>query len=137
MNKKLKLIAIIGGVLILIVFGGLIVTYGQHYNDYPDTKNLSESMQTANQGTVVLVFHKTGCPDCRQIQKTVAETIRHNPQQSYIVMDYANAKAHPYFQQYNVTQTPTVMILKDGVVTAAYSGLNEATVVKMLRGEGK
>ena len=69
----------------------------------------------------LLIFHKTGCPDCQQVVRQVNQTIKQGQADHYVIVDTKDSKL---YQKYNVIEVPTVIHLRGGQEVARYSGEN-------------
>lgn len=139
----------------LMVLGvGFVILNSTAKNGYPNTPDselASKMARTKERGISVLIFHKTGCIDCKRAQKQVVKSLKtgksNYPKVNYVVLDYKDKQTHKYFKEFNITETPTFVEVKHREVTRLYSGTNAekiSSVIELdwsdwrkLYGEGK
>jgi thiol-disulfide isomerase/thioredoxin len=137
-NEAYLTIALLGALL----FAGSIAFGGQYFlpqDSYPDTptSQLSDKMaKTEKRGISVLIFHKTGCSDCKHVQKQVVTSLQKSqsnfPKVNFVVMDYKNKAAKKYFKQFKITNVPTVIEIKHREETRRYSGINKDKIKSVI-----
>lgn len=148
MNKK-ALVVVIG--LIIVIAGALAYVFVQSSNktetvkdtkqstsDQQDTPSQTPSLQETGmyipysaealaeaQGTILLFFHASWCPQCREIERTINEGgVPHNV--TVLKVDYDSNQA--LRQKYGVTlQTTFVKVDKEGNKLASYVAYEEPT----------
>ena len=125
-------------IIILTVIGGDYY-YQKEINGYPDTKQFSskiDALSNSSQQKTVLIFHKPDCPDCRNARSTIKRAIKHNSESiNYIVINTKKEKARKYLAKYDVTQVPTVIVLKGDKVVDSSSSTNNATIANVAAGD--
>lgn len=125
-------------IAILTAIGGTYY-YNTEVNGYPDTKNFGEKidqLDSQSKKETVLVFHKPGCPDCKQARSTIKKTIKaHQKSIDYIVINVKQSDAQTYLAKYGVTQVPTVIALQGNQVIDSTSSTNNKTIAKVAAGD--
>ena len=131
-------------VLSLAVIAIVTAIGGTHYyntevNGYPDTQNFADKidqLDASSKQKTVLIFHKPGCPDCKQARSTIKKTIKiHQRSIDYVVVNVKKSDSQAYLAKYGVTQVPTVIALKDNQVIDSTSSTNKKTIAKVTAGE--
>lgn len=134
MSKWVKLLIVIVGIFL----GGLSAIFYSKSISYPDSDNPKSLIESAvkNKENVVIVFHKTGCSDCKAIKDTVKKTIKVNSNHvRYIVVDLKKSENRYLIKQFNLTSTPTIMQLHNGKEYRRYEGTDNDLVKDILKGE--
>ena len=115
-------VSIIAVVLILALAGWLHIT---HYHRTTTDKQQALMSDTE---PVVVMFYSTKCSDCKKVARTVnknasegqlADTLKaatgdNSKQHKVMFLEYQNKHDRQLFYKYNVTATPTFMVLKQG-----------------------
>lgn len=140
-NKKRQHIKLSTGVIaaVIVVLIGGIYYQSQILNGYPDTKNfgqkISQLTDTSQQKTV-LIFHRPGCPDCRNVRELVKQTIKANQTRiNYIVINVNDDQGKTYVNKYGVTEVPTIIYLKGNQVIDSTSSTHAKDVKRVMTGE--
>ena len=80
--------------------------------------------------TTLLHFTADWCQPCKKIKPLIDEVVSENPNIDYVRIDieedFDTAKAH------NVMSIPTLIVLKDDVVTARHTGMADITKIRNL-----
>ena len=103
-----------------IAAGGYWTWQNYTYHDTKQPQQILQQQQTT-QDDVVLIFHKTGCPDCQQVVRQVNQTIKQGQADHYVIFDTKDSKL---YQKYNVIEVPTAIHLRGGQEVVRYSGPN-------------
>lgn len=116
----------------LAIAVGSYILWDQH--TYHNTSNpKSELAQAAKtKADTNLIFHKTGCADCKAVVKDVNRGIRENTNSNYVVVD---TKGSDLYKRYNVVSVPTIIKLHNGHEVSRYSGTNKAEIANILADE--
>lgn len=113
--------------------------YNTEVNGYPDTKNFPDKidqLDNKSKQKTVLIFHKPGCPDCKQARSTIKKTIKtHQKSIDYVVINVKKSDAQIYLTKYGVTKGPTVIVLQGNQVIDSTSSTNKKTIAKVTAGE--
>ena len=111
-------------VILLISLGVAIVGYWTRQNyTYHDTKQPQQVLKTKEKTNddVVLIFHKTGCPDCKQVVRQINQAIKQGQADEYVVVD---TKDSDLYKKYNIIEVPTAIHLRDGKEIDRQAGIN-------------
>jgi thioredoxin-related protein len=141
MSKKVKIISAIS--LCILAIWGVLQMHQQRDNfasKYPNTRSekLPQLVSKAvNQsGQSILVFHKTGCSDCRHAQKQVLKSLKilhsKHSKVNVIVMDYKEPATHHFFSKFKVTNTPTFIEIKNQEEVRRYSGTDNVQIKRLI-----
>lgn len=111
-------------VILLVSLGVAIGGYWTWQNyTYHDTRKPQQVLET-NEKTnddVVLIFHKTGCPDCKQVVRQINQAIKQGQADEYVVVD---TKDSDLYKKYNIIEVPTAIHLRDGKEIDRQAGIN-------------
>lgn len=107
-------------VSIVIAVGGYWTWRNYTYHDTKQPQQILQQQQKT-QDDVVLIFHKTGCPDCQQVVRQVNQAVQAGQADHYVMVD---TKDSNLYQKYNVIEVPTAIHLKAGQEVARYAGAN-------------
>lgn len=135
MKLNFKIILPIFGILIGVGVGIMFM----HSVGYPDTSNPKSELSNIekNKKDAVIVFHKTGCSDCKTIQSLVKQTIKENKTRvQYIVIDLKDEDNRSLIKKYNLVSTPTIIQYKHGQEYRRYAGTDRGLVQNILEGVG-
>lgn len=138
---------IINGVIAFIIIACVI--YGWIWaTHYHRTSTSQQQTLMASNEPVVVVFYSKTCPDCKRIALTVNRSaisgritgeIRNltgdsSKKHQVMFLEYQNKHDRELFTKYNVSKTPTFMVLKqgqsqvikntNGILSYQYSGNN-------------
>ena len=115
--------------LTLIMASGAYMLFEQY--TYHDTSNPQAALKRAAQthSVTTLIFHKTGCPDCKSVVTAINRGIKDNPNSNYVVVDTKHSKL---YQHYNVETVPTIIRLVDGHEVSRYSGTSKREIANIL-----
>ncbi|MGY4735452.1 thioredoxin family protein [Weissella cibaria] len=118
--------------LALIVAVGSYLLWDRH--TYHDTANPKATLTKASKtkAATTLIFHKTGCADCRAVVTDVNRGIRNNANTDFVVVD---TKDSDLYKRYNVVSVPTIIKLHNGHEVSRYSGTNKAEIANILADE--
>lgn len=125
-------------VVLLVSLGIAIGGYWTWQNyTYHDTKQpqqlLTAKAKTADD--VVLIFHKTSCPNCKQVVRKVNQAMQQGKADEYVVVDTKGSKL---YEQYNIIEVPTAIHLRHGQEVARYAGANNpAKLQQVIQAETK
>ncbi|XZO07872.1 thioredoxin family protein [Weissella paramesenteroides] len=111
-------------VILLISLGVAIVGYWTRQNyTYHDTKQPQQVLKTKEKTNddVVLIFHKTGCPDCKQVVRQINQAIKQGQADEYVIVD---TKDSNLYEKYNIIEVPTAIHLRDGKEIDRQAGIN-------------
>lgn len=111
-------------VILLVSLGVAIGGYWTWQNyTYHDTRQPQKILETKakTNDDVVLIFHKTGCPDCKQVVRQINQAIKQGQADKYVVVD---TKDSDLYKKYNIIEVPTAIHLRDGKEVARHSGIN-------------
>lgn len=124
---------------LLLIIVGLVAAVGGYLawqtHVYHDTYNPQQALKTATKTDqqTVLIFHKTGCPDCKSVVTTVNKGIKDNQSDTkFVVVD---TKDSDLYQKYNVTEVPTVIALQHGQEERRVVGTDKQQLSRILAGE--
>lgn len=124
---------------LLLIIAGLVLAVGGYQawqtHVYHDTSNPQQVLKTAakTDQQTVLIFHKTGCPDCKSVVTTVNKGIKDNQSDTkFVVVD---TKDSDLYQKYNVTEVPTVIALQHGQEERRVVGTDKQQLSRILAGE--
>ena len=111
-------------VILLVSLGVAIGGYWtwQHYT-YHDTKQPQQVLKTKEKTNddVVLIFHKTGCPDCKQVVRQINQAIKQGQADEYVIVD---TKDSNLYEKCNIIEVPTAVHLRDGKEIDRQAGIN-------------
>jgi len=123
---------------LLILVASLLVAVGSYIGwqrlTYHDTKNPVQALKQAktDQQDTLLVFHKTGCPDCKAAVVDINRGInRYKDTYNHVVVDTNKSNL---YEQYGVTEVPTVIHLHQGIEVDRYSGTDQSQITQILSG---
>ena len=111
-------------VILLISLGVAIVGYWTWQNyTYHDTRQPQQVLEKKKKTNddVVLIFHKTGCPDCKQVVRQINQAIKQGQADEYVVVD---TKDSDLYKKYNIIEVPTAIHLRDGKEIDRQAGIN-------------
>lgn len=138
-------------VLILVLWGWIHVTHLHR-----TSTSQQQAMMASNEPVVVMFYSKT-CPDCHKVAFTANKSSKQgeldamlknvagdsSKQHKVMFVEYQNKDDQKLFDKYNVTQTPTFMILRNGqpqviknengVPSYQYAGNNKTQVKAIYR----
>lgn len=80
--------------------------------------------------TELLHFTADWCQPCKRIKPLIDEFISQNPDIIYSRVDIE--EEFDTTQHYNVMSIPTLIVIKDGVVTNRHTGMADAEKIKSL-----
>lgn len=126
------LLTFVGALIIFIIGLGLVkVARGA---SYPDSKKpLQQIAKYSHDGeSFVIIFHKAGCSDCKQVQPFVLNKLKSGKLQRFVVIDLAKSENRHFIQDYNLIQTPTFLRIKGSLVLKEYHGTNEKEIAEVL-----
>lgn len=124
----------------LILFATLAVAIGGYLawdsHAYHDTIKASASLQQAAKdgGDTVLIFHKTGCADCRKVVTAVNAGIDNNLTTRFVVDDTKNSDL---YKDYQLTEVPTFIRFRNGKEIERYSGTDKQDISDFLSSQTK
>lgn len=129
MNLKQFIRDLIVLVAALTLAIGGYVAWDRH--TYHDTNEAQVSLKKAADSgkDTVLIFHKTGCADCRKVVTNVNKGIRDNQDTIFVVDDTKNSNL---YKDYQVVEVPTFIRLHNGQETARYSGTDTKKIAYFL-----
>lgn len=111
-------------VILLVSLGMAIGGYWTWQNyTYHDTRQPQQVLKTKEKAKddVVLIFHKTGCPDCKQVVRQINQAIKQGQADEYVVVD---TKDSDLYKKYNIIEVPTAIHLRDGKEIDRQAGIN-------------
>ena len=111
-------------VILLVSLGVAIGGYWTWQNyTYHDTRKPQQVLETKEKTNddVVLIFHKTGCPDCKQVVRQINQAIKQGQADEYVVVD---TKDSDLYKKYNIIDVPTAIHLRDGKEIDRQAGIN-------------
>ncbi|MGR8822868.1 thioredoxin domain-containing protein [Leuconostoc citreum] len=139
-NKKTHIKTLIGIIvvsLIMLISGLLYQKYS--LNGYPDTKNFGQKinqLDATNKQKTVLIFHRPGCSDCKNVRELVKQTIKTNHKRiNYIVINVNNNQAKTFMTKYGVTEVPTIIYLEGNQVIDSTTSTQAKDVKRVMTGE--
>ncbi|APS41797.1 hypothetical protein FOL01_0938 [Weissella jogaejeotgali] len=111
-------------VILLVSLGVAIGGYWTWQNyTYHDTRRPQQVLETKEKTNddVVLIFHKTGCSDCKQVIRQINQAIKQGQADEYVVVD---TKDSELYKKYNIIEVPTAIHLRDGKEIVRQAGIN-------------
>ncbi|WP_259704518.1 thioredoxin family protein [Weissella confusa] len=120
---------------ILILLAALAVAIGGYMSwdnhTYHDTSQAKVSLQQAAKAgdDTILIFHKTGCSDCRKVVADVNRGISQNTTSKIVVDDTKNSDL---YKDYQVSEVPTFIRLHNGQEINRYSGTDTQEIASFL-----
>ena len=120
---------------ILILLATLAVAIGGYMawdnHTYHDTSQAKVSLQQAAKAgdDTILIFHKTGCSDCRKVVTDVNRGIDKNAKSKIVVVDTKNSDL---YKDYQVSEVPTFIRLHNGQEINRYSGTDTQQIATFL-----
>ena len=109
----------------------LFMLQGNTYHDTANPKDvIKQTQQEISQPYTIIVFHKTGCSDCKQVVRTVNRAM--NQKISGIKYVVTDTKESDLYKDYNVTEVPTFVVLRKGQEIERYSGTNTTKITDIL-----
>lgn len=111
-----------------LAIGGYVAWDRHTYHDTNEAQVSLKKAAKSGQDTV-LIFHKTGCADCRKVVTNVNKGIRENQDTLFVVDDTKNSDL---YKNYKVVEVPTFIRLHNGKETARYSGTDTKKIEQFL-----
>lgn len=144
MDKK-KISVIVEVVVFILILGGITFFYyfSGNNNDKEDAKSVGiievddenfEAEVLNSDKPVVLEFSSNMCPPCLTMIPTLISIAKNNPDVKVVTLNTSEDNAKKTAEKYEVEATPTIMILKDGVVVKTFIGAtSEDTIMAELK----
>ncbi|QBO37367.1 thioredoxin [Periweissella cryptocerci] len=141
LSLRVKVIVVIVGLgvifLTLLLFNGYMknsiksdLGSGLDLKQTVRLNSVMNSRNLARHRKVILVFFKSGCPDCQSVTKQVNELVQENPDILTVKLDAKSAKSKRYFDLYKVKHVPTFQRMDDGFVSK-YQGVDVKKITEM------
>ena len=133
MKKQRNMFLTFVGSLIIFVIGVGLVRVARGAS-YPDTKQpMQQIAKYSHDGeSFVIIFHKSGCSDCEQVQPFVLNKLKSGKLQRFVVIDLAKSENRHFIQDYSLIQTPTFLRIKGSLVQKDYHGTNKNEIAEVL-----
>ncbi len=145
MKKKIGLI--IG---ILVFIGGLITISVVYYSNGKDNKEIDEEVEDLgivkvnddnyqeevldSDKVVVMDFYENMCPPCNLMIPTIINISKSSDLVKVVMVNISDANTASLAKKYEVSATPTIIILKDGEVKNNFVGAtSEEVLMKALK----
>lgn len=145
MNKK-KISIIVEVVIFLGILG--IITFAYYYNSNIK-KNEEEAEKVGiikvtdenfdnevlnSDKTVILEFSSNMCPPCLTMVPTLISIAKNNPDLKVVTMNTSDDDTKNTKEKYEIDATPTILIIKDGVVIKTFLGVTkEETIINEIK----
>lgn len=135
--RRFRIISISLTIGLIVVFLSLLLTkaLGNPFHDVSTTQTIKTMDNIKEKDKIIVIFHQTGCVDCKQIQNQVDDSIKKikdNSKTEFVSLDYRDPKLKKYFGRYYVTKTPTIIVFEHGIATERYSGIDNQKVKEIL-----
>ena len=148
MDKK-KITVIVEIVVFLLVLGGITFFYYFGGNSKSteeeassvgiikvNDENFKEEVLNSDK-PVVLEFSSNMCPPCLTMVPTLISIAKNNKDIKVVTLNTNDDDAKKTAEEYEIEATPTIMILKNGIVVKTFIGAtSEETIMNELKLEG-